>query len=503
MRMRRKSLQSVLPEIEFSTEASNVEVSGICLDSRLAEPGDLYMCVPGYSTHGLNFVEQAVKRGAVAVITEAGSLLKHPAAVAHLESANIPVAELALLKSKSGALAARFYDEPSQSLSVIAVTGTDGKTSVCKFIRDALGHLGIPCGYIGTLGWGLADPLAPSVLTTPDAVSLQRMLAMMLEQGASVVALEASSHGIAEGRLDAINIDVAVLTNLGRDHLDYHNTIENYRAAKLKLFQQPSLKSCVVNADDELGQAIAVGESGVPIDIDCLSFGLNASDTAPDIYARNVQLSDAGLSFELIDGDLQAQVQSKLIGRFNVENLLACHGALRALGTAANDAKLAIESVRPVVGRMETFVSGARPIVVVDYAHTPQALASAVAAVREHCEGEVWVVFGCGGDRDPGKRAPMGQAAQLADHIVVTDDNPRSESPKAIRDAIVAGLRDPSQARNIADRRSAIRHAIQHANANDLILVAGKGHEDYQLVGATRLEYSDRIAVRELLQEAC
>lgn len=508
MNARSKKLSELFADKEIAANQANCEIQGISLDSRLVKPGDLYLCVAGYSNHGLEFVEQALNGGAVAVATESGSLDSYPQAAKILEKKNTPLVEVAHLKGQTGAIAARFYDEPSRFVKIIAVTGTDGKTSVCRFICDALQELGFASGYIGTLGWGQLDPLLPTDLTTPDSVTLQRMLATLKDAGVEVVALEASSHGIAEGRLDAVDVDVAVLTNFGRDHLDYHGTVENYRAAKLKLFQNKNLNAIVVNAKDDLGRVISNRDEGIDANVPCLSFqvqdeDVDAQEVSAQIVARQIELNAAGLSFELVDGENCIAIKSQLIGHFNVENLLACHGALRALGTAANDAARALAVVKPVIGRMETFSSGARPVVVVDYAHTPQALSSAIQAVRAHCRGKLWVVFGCGGDRDPGKRAPMGKAAEAADRIVVTDDNPRSEDPALIRQSIVDGFAQGTVFSDIADRRSAIRHAIYHASAGDMVLVAGKGHEDYQVIADQRLDYSDRTTVRELLLEAC
>ncbi|MBX2837017.1 MAG: UDP-N-acetylmuramoyl-L-alanyl-D-glutamate--2,6-diaminopimelate ligase [Gammaproteobacteria bacterium] len=501
MTARRKFVSDLFRDIDTST-VPDIEVFGVCLDSRLVQSGDLYLCISGYSTHGLEFVEQALANGAVAVATDSGSLQKHPYAADLLSRHQIPTVEVPDLKQSVGALAARFYDDPSRCLSVVAVTGTDGKTSVCRFVADALVELNVSCGYIGTLGWGVTNALKPSALTTPDAVSLQRMLASMVDEGVHVVALEASSHGIAEGRLDAVHVEIAVLTNLGRDHLDYHGSVEAYAAAKLKLFQKANLGCAVVNINDSLGQRIAVGDCGIDATVRRVTFSTDDS-VAANVMARNIQLNAAGIAFDLVDDTHTQAVQSQLMGRFNVDNLLACHAVLTVLGQAANDAIRAVEQVSPVLGRMETFTGDVRPLVVVDYAHTPQALGAALRAVKEHCSGQLWVVFGCGGDRDPGKRASMGSVAEIADNVVVTDDNPRTEQPAHIRAQIIAGMSEPDRAIEIGDRHQAIRHAIDNAQAQDLILVAGKGHEDYQIVGEQRLIFSDRIAVQELLEEAC
>lgn len=529
------SLVELLQPFCSSDSVPVVEVSGVCLDSRLAVKGDLYMAVGGAVTHGLQFVAQALAHDVAAVAAPAGDMQAFAEARAAIAAAGIPLVEIGDLKNLAGRIAARFYGEPGEQLDLIAVTGTDGKTSVCQFIASALGSLGQRCGYIGTLGWGFTDELMTTQLTTPDVVSLQRMLASLHAEGASAVALEASSHGLAEGRLDGLQIDIAVLTNFGRDHLDYHQTLAAYRAAKARLFEWPSLRAIVVNGEDDLGRELldrfGAGFSGEQSP-GCVAFygsapvasdsstgsGAGAERTGHSlarcliIRAENALPTANGLQFDLVDYGLPNKLptdvaqrfaqSSRLMGVFNIDNLLACYGVLRTLGHAANDARTAIGQVAPVAGRMEQFSAPASASVIIDFAHTPQALAAALAAARQHCVGELWVVFGCGGDRDPGKRAPMGRAAEAADNIVVTDDNPRTENSTAILQQIVAGMQAPERAEVIGDRRQAIRYALQHAAKADLVLIAGKGHESYQIIGTERLDYSDRETVGQLLREA-
>ena len=501
-----------------ASQLASCRIRGICLDSRLAAEGDLYLALAGGTVHGLQFIPQAIERRVAAVAAESGEIARFGALRRQLADAGVVFVEVTGLKQLAGSLAARFFGDPSVGLQVVAVTGTDGKTSVCHFVQDALQSLGTPCGYIGTLGWGLPGALQPTALTTPDAVSLQAMLADLRDAGARVVALEASSHGLAEGRLDAVAIDVAVLTNLGRDHLDYHVSLEQYRAAKMRLFRWPSLRAQVVNLADPVGRDLANASA------ELATYGFDSRAAAPtlatDQSARSNPLSVTdvaslkvieahdlapgvpGLQFTLMADAESVPVDSALVGRFNVDNLLACAGVLCALGHAANDAGGALSQVRAVPGRMERFTAADRSAVIVDYAHTPDALQAALAAARHHCRGLLWVVFGCGGDRDPGKRAPMGLAAEAADRIIVTDDNPRTENAEAIRRQIVAGMQQPSRATVIGDRAAAIRHAIDHSGANDVVLVAGKGHEDYQVIGTERRDYSDRDTVVQLLAEA-
>ncbi|ASJ75892.1 UDP-N-acetylmuramoyl-L-alanyl-D-glutamate--2,6-diaminopimelate ligase [Granulosicoccus antarcticus] len=481
---------------------STQTVSGVCLDSRLIESGDLYLAVGGASTHGMQFAQAAIAAGAMGVACSPEAIEAYTDIVNTLREANIPVLGIQDLDNRCALIAARFYESPDQSLTLIAVTGTDGKTSVCRFIAQALTSTGQACGYIGTLGWGLGDSLHSTELTTPDAVTLRRILARLRDEGATTVALEASSHGLAEGRLDGLSLDVAVLTNLGRDHLDYHKTIDAYRQAKAQLFAWPGLSAMVVNGCDAMGQQLLTSVSGVQ------QFAYFPTATSDDdastelvrILADDVIANDNGLQFCLREGNESGVVSSPLLGRFNVDNLLACYGSLRACGVAANQARHSLSVVQPVAGRMERFGKPGATTVVVDFSHTPQALSIAIDAARVHCKGQLWVVFGCGGDRDPGKRAPMAAAAEAADHVVLTDDNPRTErSADIISDALL-GFRQPAAVSVIAERAKAIEYAISQAAADDLVLVAGKGHEDYQIIGTTRYPFSDRVEVQAALE---
>lgn len=511
----------------FDSAYADVEVAGVCQDSRLCVAGDAYFALPGATTHGYQFALAAVEQGAVVVLVSPDVFAEHAAITDALKQKNVPVVQFANLDHQASKLAAEFYKDPSAFLSVIAVTGTDGKTSVCQFVKNALTQAGVYCGYIGTLGWGCSDVSGTTALTTPDAVAIQRILAALRQAGVTAVAMEASSHGIAEGRLNDVKLDVAVLTNLGRDHLDYHETVEAYADAKAALFRWPSLKAIVVNGDDELGQTIvrdtlAAGTLDVHVfaktasndqlfaseestkTVTEMKSDLGAEHSRLHLYrVQNLVLNKAGLNFKLIDAGVTHEIFSPLYGRFNVENMAACYAVLRACQVATDDSADALQLLQRVPGRMEPFSGFAQPTVIVDYAHTPQALTAAIAAVREHTNGKVWVVFGCGGDRDPGKRGLMGQAAEAGDEIIVTDDNPRTENAAHIRLMIINGFSHPALPLEIGDRGRAIQYAIWHAQPDDVILVAGKGHEDYQIVGNDVLEFSDRDTVQRLLQEAC
>lgn len=480
-----------------------IAVSGINLDSRLVVSGDVYLAVGGSTTHGMHYALNAVDAGAVVVLTSDISYETHSTIADELSRRNIAVVTVKNLDTVCGPMASRFFGDPDKSMKMLAVTGTDGKTSVCRFIAQALSANHDMCGYIGTLGWGVGDALEPTELTTPDSVTLRRLLATMRDQGARFVALEASSHGIAEGRLDGLALDVAILTNLGRDHLDYHVTVEAYRAAKERLFHWDSLQAVVLNADDSMGRDVMQQQRHIP----CYSYSASG---APDVCATddssrhhvvadNVIADDTGLAFDLVDRAGTRTVSTDLLGRFNVDNLLASYASLLACGIAANDATHCISAVKPVVGRMERLGGGDKPTVVIDYSHTPNALRTAIDSVRVHCSKQLWVVFGCGGDRDSGKRAPMAQAAQTADHVILTDDNPRTESSENIIADVMEGFSHTDNVKVIADRAEAIRYAVRSAQAGDLVLIAGKGHEDYQIIGTERHQFSDKEQAQSLL----
>ncbi|PID63290.1 MAG: UDP-N-acetylmuramoyl-L-alanyl-D-glutamate--2,6-diaminopimelate ligase [Gammaproteobacteria bacterium] len=488
-------------------------VSGAALDSRLLQRGDLYLALAGRASHGLLHIADAIEKGAVAVVAGVNDWAQHPDAVVRAEAAGLArVAVEGDVSRLAPEIADAVYATPASRLFLIGVTGTDGKTSVCRFISEALSAAGRPCGYIGTVGWGMGERLRENALTTPDVIMLRRMLFELAAEGATHVAFEASSHALAEGRLEGLDIRVAVLTNFGRDHLDYHGSIEAYREAKAMLFAWPTLEAMVVNVGDAFGRSLL---ASAPESVERWGFDSHDQGALSDqsalaaagvnlVCASDIESRTGGLAFTLHDGDARTTVDSRLFGRFNVDNLLACHGVLRAAGVAANEAVHALSSVRPVAGRMEVFRPGdaGGPLAVVDYSHTPQSLAAAIDALRPHCAGELWVVFGCGGDRDPGKRAPMAAAAAAGDRVIVTDDNPRTESSAAIIADILDGFSSDADYIVIADRGEAIDHALDKANEADVVLIAGKGHEDYQIIGHEKRPFSDRDTVAAILREA-
>lgn len=491
--------------------ADEREILGLALDSRRTRPGDLFLAQQGGARHGAEFIEDAVRAGAVAVAVESNAAT--PTAMQ-----SVPVYDIAGLGQKIGPIAARFYGHPSHDLTVIGVTGTNGKTSVTHFLAQALSdtvrseELGVRrnhtspaeglCGLIGTLGNGIYGQLETGSHTTPDAVTIQALLAQLYERGAANVVMEVSSHGLEQGRVNGVEFDIAVFTNLSRDHLDYHADMAAYGAAKRRLFQMPSLRHAVINCDDDYGRVLL---NTLPQGVAPLAFGLSACAITgvAQVCGMNLRLHGQGLSLDVETPWGGGHIKSELWGRFNASNLLAALAVLLVMGVPLADALQRLSRARPVPGRMELIAGRAdQPTVIVDYAHSPDALQQALAAVREHsgAGGRVWCVFGCGGDRDRGKRPLMGAIAeQYADFVVVTDDNPRHEDPVGIVAEILAGLASPYAAYVRRDRAEALAFAIRYAAATDIILVAGKGHEDYQLIGAEKMPFSDREQVAMLL----
>jgi len=499
-RMTGKTLAELLQGIVDVPAALDVELSGVHLDSQRIEPGYLFLALSGSQVHGIDYAADAVSRGAVAVLYEPtdGPLDARISAIA------VPVLAVPELGRRASLLAARFYDHPSEALFTAGVTGTDGKTSCSHFIAQALNQAGQPCGVIGTLGFGLLDDLQSSLNTTPDPVTLQAELAAIKQRGASAVAMEVSSHALDQSRAAAVAFDLAVLTNLGRDHLDYHGDMTAYAEAKRRLFEQPGLRTAILNVDDPFGRelmATLVGRVGtVAYSLDSRLINSPCGDHW--IAARSISMTAAGLSLEVSSSWGRGLVQTGLMGHFNAANLLAALAVLLSKGMGLPDALVALSGVRPVAGRMERLGGGEQSLVVVDYAHTPMALEQVLLALRPHCKEQLWCVFGAGGDRDAGKRPLMGEVAErLADRVWITDDNPRYEDSTAIVMDILRGFRRPDSAYVERDRATAIRRAIEAAGKDDVVLIAGKGHEAYQLVAGQRIPFSDREYALQVLAE--
>jgi UDP-N-acetylmuramoyl-L-alanyl-D-glutamate--2,6-diaminopimelate ligase len=474
-------------------------VTGLSLDSRSARAGDLFLACSGAQGHGLQYIEQALQAGVAAVVWEPSRrFMELPPPLAEARG-SVPAFAIEGLGNQIGVIADRFYGHPSQRLHVIGVTGTDGKTSCSQFLAKCLDGRRGRCGVIGTLGYGLYGELTAPTHTTPDAIRVHRLLAEMADGGARYVVMEVSSHGLEQGRAAGVAFDIAVLTNLSRDHLDYHGDTAAYARAKRRLFEMPGLRMAVLNLDDGFGRELL---QTLPPSVARTGYGFHGFDdiSTPQVLGSELHLHHDGFSLQVSSPWGSGSVQSTLLGGFNASNVLAVLTVLLVGGLPFDEACSAVQSLSTVPGRMERFGGDGRPTVVVDYAHTPEALRHVLEALRGHVAGELWCVFGCGGDRDRGKRALMGGVAeQLADRVVVTDDNPRHEDPQAIVADILSGMQEPDRARVLRDRGTAIRAAVEAAAPQDLVLVAGKGHETLQLVGDQRLPFSDREQVRRLV----
>ena len=487
----------------------NQQFTSITADSRQVQAGSLFLAYPGARSDGRDYIAQAIKSGAAAVVWEQKDFVWH----ADWNVSNLAVAGL---KHQVGQIAADYYQHPSRSLTMIGVTGTNGKTSVSQWIAQCLTRVGQKTAVLGTIGNGFVDVqsnrsnmLAEATNTTPDAILLQGMLARFVQQQADAVVMEVSSHGLDQGRVNGVEFDIAVLTNLSRDHLDYHETMEAYAAAKQNLFAWDSLSVAILNADDDFGQAVvsSLKKQAKPF----MTYGLQSGDASvdtsasarADISASNLELHQQGLSMHVTTAQGDAQLTAPVLGRFNAYNVLAVLATLLALEISLHDAIAAISQIKPVMGRMQQFGGGELPLVVVDFAHTPDALEKVLSTLREqlafeHTQSKLVCVFGCGGDRDAGKRSLMGAvAAKLADAVIVTSDNPRSEDPAAIIQAVVSGMSNGYLIE--PDRATAIRMAVQSASRGDIVLVAGKGHESYQEISGVKTPFSDAQVAQEAL----
>lgn len=467
----------------------DIMVSGLTQDSHAVRAGDAFVALAGAKHHGIEFAPQAVQRGAAAVLAES----RGPNPEARIPN---PVVWIDGLRLRLGEIAARFYGDPSAAMTVVGVTGTSGKTSTVQLLAQAFTRLGKRAATIGTLGTGLHGDLRAGERTTPDVIRVHGLMADFRDAGATHVAMEVSSHALDQHRVDGVHFDVAVFTNLTRDHLDYHGTMEAYGAAKAKLFTWPTLRAAIINVDDAFGRELAgYMTDGVRV----LRCGIDSTDA--DVRASDVRTHSDGIDFHLATPWGKTDVHSSLLGRFNVANLLAVAGVLGALDVPFAQIQAALESLQPISGRMNRLGGGALPLVVVDYSHKPDALEQVLAALRAHCEGKLICVFGCGGERDAGKRPIMGAIAErMADAVIVTDDNPRGEDGNAIVAQIVAGMRAPERIAVERDRARAIGIAITQAHAGDVVLIAGKGHEAYQEVGGAKHPFDDLQIARATLE---
>ena len=467
-------------------------------DSRQISAGDGFIAWPGAATDGRRHVTAALARGAAACLVEAQGVEAFDWDASH----EVALASYPGLKAATGPIAAAYYERPSEHLEVIAITGTNGKTSTTWWLAQALSQTARGgCGVIGTLGIGRPPEVDYTGLTTPDPVLLQRHLRAFVDQGLSACAIEASSIGIVEKRLDATRITVAVFTNFSRDHLDYHGSLDAYWDAKAALFAWPGLRAAAVNLDDEKGETLVDCLAGGHVDV--WTFSCHRHDAR--LRALDITYGETGLRFTVAEGALRETLQTQMIGQYNVSNLLGVIAAMRAVGVALGEAVQACANLLPVPGRMERLHRAGQPLVAVDYAHTPDALDKALTALRPLAQqrgGRLWCVFGCGGDRDTTKRPLMAAIAEKnADQVVVTSDNPRSEKPQNIISQILLGLSHRDAVQIEIDRARAIETTVLAAAASDVILLAGKGHEDHQDIGGVRIPFDDRAHVRSALDK--
>lgn len=514
-------------------ENCRLSFKGLSLNSKKTHEDFMFLACAGVgknSPHGIAYAGEAINHGASCVVWEPTTELEHmPSSCLVADKADVPLIKVEALREKAGIIAARFYNHPSRAMNIIGVTGTNGKTSTAHFIAQLIHiinqeakddpesnskDISTQCALIGTLGNGLYGQLEESSHTTPDAITLQALLADFRKQAKTVV-MEVSSHALAQGRVNGVEFDMAVFTNLTRDHLDYHGDMKRYAEEKLKLFKWQTLKLAVVNQDDafagEIINYIRSQKNEIQPEIKTYS----QTDSHSDYYACDIKLGQDGMSFTLwvtdaALGKKDYPINSHLVGDFNINNLLAAFTVVHQQGYEINKIIAAITQINTVPGRMEKIpiaealeknvragaIEHERPLVVVDYAHTPDALEKGLIALRAHTQGKLYCVFGCGGDRDKGKRPLMAKVAELqSDHIMVTSDNPRTESPEQIIAEILAGFNDRNNVSKEMDRLKAIHKTLQMAGADDVVFIAGKGHENYQEINDKRLPFSDKESV--------
>lgn len=477
------SLRALLPD-RADVPAQLIE--SLVLDSRQVAPGVAFVALPGATGHGLDYADEVGRRGAAAVLFDEPGERALPDNACYVPG----------LRQRLGDMADRLHGEPSAALTVVGITGTNGKTSCVQLLAAALARLGTATATIGTLGVGRPGHLHAAERTTPDVLSVHALLADFVADGIDVVAMEVSSHALDQGRIDGVRVAIAAFSQLSRDHLDYHGDLASYAAAKAKLFERHGLRSAVINIDDAFGRELAAAcRARGDLRVVCVS----SQDRAADLRATGIELDAEGLGFDIVTAGGRARLTAPIIGHFNVDNLLLVAGIAMELGVSLQDATEALSASLPVPGRMSRLGGLDAPMVVVDYAHTPDALTKAIEAVRAHAPGALTVVFGCGGNRDAGKRPLMAAAARAANVIIVTDDNPRHEDGDAIVADICRGFNAGDDFTVCRDRRLAIRSAIGAAAAGDAVLIAGKGHEAWQEADGDRRPFDDCDEAKEAL----
>ncbi|WED21435.1 UDP-N-acetylmuramoyl-L-alanyl-D-glutamate--2,6-diaminopimelate ligase [Vibrio sp. JC009] len=485
------TLESLLSPWLASADSrfSQIEVTDLELDSRRVKPGTTFVAVIGHAVDGRKFIAKALENGANAVIAQ--SCEEKPHGLTEYVS-EIPVVYIEALNLKLSELAGQLYTDKPE---LIGVTGTNGKTTITQLIAQWMTLVGKRASVMGTTGNGFLEKLKPAQNTTGSAIDIQRTLNELSQEGAELTALEVSSHGLVQGRVKALQFEAGVFTNLSRDHLDYHGSMENYASAKLELFTQHQCKYAIINADDSVGREwIKQLPQAVGVSLE------KAPECEKGLWATDVHYSEKGISIRF-DGHWGAgTLNAPLVGAFNASNVMLAFAALLSLGFSVSELTESSEKLQPVIGRMELFSAEQKAKIVVDYAHTPDALEKALSALRVHCSGKLWAIFGCGGDRDAGKRPMMASIAEkLADEVILTDDNPRSEDPAIIVNDMLAGMQNPKAATVAHNRFDALTFAAEKAQSQDIILLAGKGHEDYQVLKGETIHYSDRESAMKVL----
>jgi len=478
------------------------EVSRLVIDSRIARAGDVFIALQGHHVDALDFVDEAIDKGAVAILWEASTTVS-PLPITYRTATNghrVPVIAVQKLAKQVGVIADRFFQHPSRMMHVVGITGTNGKTSCSHYLAQVLSNKQA-CGLIGTLGTGCFGNLQPTQHTTPDVLTCHALLADMQQQNVKNVAMEVSSHALVQHRVAGVNFDGAIFTNLTHEHLDYHGSMQAYGEAKQRLFDLPELRYAIINIDDAFGRALVTHLYERKTTV--VTYSLEMETTA-DILATEIRLSISGISMNVQTPSGNTRIQVPLLGRFNASNVMAVLAELLQQGISLEDATQRLAGLTPVPGRMQIIPSNEAFKVVVDYAHTPDAMEQALISLREHTKGKLYCVFGCGGERDAAKRPIMGRlASELADISIITNDNPRHEDPVQILDEIITGIdiNKRHSIRVIPDRLEAITSAIHLAEDGDVVLIAGKGHEDYQIIGNQRLPFSDYDTAQALLEE--
>ncbi|PJG85571.1 UDP-N-acetylmuramoyl-L-alanyl-D-glutamate--2,6-diaminopimelate ligase [Conservatibacter flavescens] len=487
MRRLRSILAGQLPDISLHS---------MTLDSRAVTHGCLFVAIKGHQVDGRSFIPQAIEKGAAAVLSDTDDVQQH----GQIQMCqNVPIIAFYQLAERLSEIAGLFYGMPSHQLTLVGVTGTNGKTTISQLLAQWTQLLGHKSAVMGTIGNGLFGQIKEAQNTTGSAIEIQSSLSDFVKLGADFAAIEVSSHGLIQHRVEALRFAAGIFTNLSRDHLDYHGTMDAYAAAKKRLFSELETIHKIINADDEIGRKW-LKELPDGIAVSCQPDFIPMQKKWLKVTALTFNQGGVHIKFDSYWGN--GELQSPLIGAFNVSNLLLVMATLLALGYRLEDLLNTVNQLTGVCGRMEMFTASDKPTAIVDYAHTPDALEKAIEAARLHCPGQLWCVFGCGGDRDAGKRPLMGAIAErLADQVIITDDNPRTENPERIIEDILAGLQSPQSAHVIHGREKALQFALKSAVKNDVVLVAGKGHEDYQIIGTKKSFFSDREILQTLLQE--